>query len=109
MVTTSIAIGAVSFSLLHLLEFGVTIWLAFWVSRLVRFILDEDVYPRVELARGLPYAISTMLHYAILVAGFIFALGALGIDMTKFTILAGAFGWVWALGCKIFSIISFRG
>ena len=58
----------------------------------MRFILDEDVYPRVELARGLPYAISTMLHYAILFAGFIFALGALGIDMTKFTILAGAFG-----------------
>jgi len=90
--TTSLTLGSISVSLLHLLEFGLTIWASFLVSRFVRFILDEDVYPRVELARGLPYAISTMLHYAILVWGFIFALGALGIDMTKFTILAGAFG-----------------
>ena len=33
-----------------------------------------------------------MLHYAILLVGFFFAVAAMGIDMTKFTILAGAFG-----------------
>jgi len=32
-----------------------------------------------------------MLHYAILLLGFFVALGALGIDLTKLTILAGAF------------------
>jgi small-conductance mechanosensitive channel len=44
------------------------------------------------LKRGLPYAISRTVHYAILVAGFLFAMSAIGLDMTKFTILAGAFG-----------------
>jgi small-conductance mechanosensitive channel len=32
-----------------------------------------------------------MLHYVILLLGFFMALGALGIDLTKITILAGAF------------------
>ena len=32
-----------------------------------------------------------MLHYVILLIGFIMTLGALGIDLTKITILAGAF------------------
>jgi small-conductance mechanosensitive channel len=32
-----------------------------------------------------------MLHYSILIVGFFVALGALGIDLTKVTILAGAF------------------
>jgi potassium efflux system protein len=41
--------------------------------------------------RGIPYAISTMVHYAILLLGFFVVLGTLGIDLTKITILAGAF------------------
>jgi small-conductance mechanosensitive channel len=32
-----------------------------------------------------------MVHYAILLLGFFVALGTLGIDLTKITILAGAF------------------
>jgi small-conductance mechanosensitive channel len=53
--------------------------------------LDEDVYPRAKLGRGLPYAISRTLHYTILLSGFLLGVAALGFDMTKFTILAGAF------------------
>jgi small-conductance mechanosensitive channel len=61
------------------------------VSRLVRFVLEEEVFPHARLKRGLPYAISRTVHYFILVAGFFVAMAALGLDMTKFTILAGAF------------------
>jgi potassium-dependent mechanosensitive channel len=50
-----------------------------------------DVYPRVNLKRGLAYAISNTLHYLILVVGFFLAVAALGLDMTRVTILAGAF------------------
>ena len=46
---------------------------------------------RAHLQRGLPYAISRTVHYAIVVGGFLLAVAALGFDMTKFTILAGAF------------------
>jgi potassium efflux system protein len=85
-------VGAVDLSLGGLLAFALTVAGAILLSRLVRFLLEEDVYPRVRLARGVPYAISTMLHYAILFLGFLIAVAALGYDMTKFTILAGAFG-----------------
>lgn len=88
----TLTIGAISISFGNLIEFGLAIWVAALVSRFVRFALDEEVYPRLELRRGLPYAISTVLHYAILFVGLVMAMGALGLDMTKFTILVGAFG-----------------
>jgi small-conductance mechanosensitive channel len=90
--TTPLTIGAFSLSLGQVIAFVLTVWAAFLVSRFVRFLLEEDVYPRLHLARGLPHAISTTLHYAILVVGFVAAVGMLGYDLTKFTILAGAFG-----------------
>jgi potassium-dependent mechanosensitive channel len=90
-VSVSIVMGSVKFSIGNLLAFGLTIWAAFLVSRFARFLLDEDIYQRFHLARGLPYAISTVLNYLILLIGFFLALAALGVDMTRFTILAGAF------------------
>src|ERR1044071_4691726 len=87
-----LSFGSIRFSLGDVLAFLVTVWAAFALSRFVRFFLEEDVYPRVRLKRGISYAISNTLHYAILLAGFFFAVAALGIDMTRMTILAGAFG-----------------
>jgi len=86
-----LGIGSLHISIGDVLAFALTVWAAFLVSRFVRFLLDEEVYPRVRLGRGLPYAISTVLHYVILLAGFFAAVAALGFDMTKVTILAGAF------------------
>lgn len=90
--TAELVVGSIAISLSDVIIFAITVWLAFALSRLIRFILEEDVYPRVDLAGGIPYAISTMLHYVILVVGFVMAIAALGFDLTKFTILAGAFG-----------------
>ncbi|MEZ5426369.1 MAG: mechanosensitive ion channel [Pyrinomonadaceae bacterium] len=87
-----LSLGSLKISLADLLAFALTVWLAFALSRLIRFILNEDVYPRVKLAEGIPYAISTVLHYSILLVGFLMAIAAFGIDLGKFTILAGAFG-----------------
>jgi small-conductance mechanosensitive channel len=84
-------VGAISVSLADVLAFVVAVWASFIVSRFVLFVLDEEIYPHARLKRGLPYAISRTLHYAILVAGFFVAMGVIGVDMTKFTILAGAF------------------
>ncbi|CAN5424638.1 hypothetical protein BH10ACI1_BH10ACI1_06370 [soil metagenome] len=87
-----LSLGSISISLGDVILFVFTIWLSFALSRFVRFVLEEDVYPRVDLAGGVPYAISTMLHYILLVIGFFMAIAALGFDLTKFTILAGALG-----------------
>ena len=56
------------------------------------FFLKEEIYDRFHLARGPAYAVSTLVHYGVLLVGFYIAIAALGADMTKFAILAGAFG-----------------
>jgi small-conductance mechanosensitive channel len=89
--TREISFGSIRISPGDVLAFGITVWAAFLVSRFARFLLDEEVYPRVRLKRGLSYAISNTLHYLILLVGFFLAVAALGFDMTQVTILAGAF------------------
>ncbi|HVE17191.1 MAG TPA: mechanosensitive ion channel domain-containing protein, partial [Chthoniobacterales bacterium] len=89
LLTEQLKFGPVSAA--TLLEFALTVWAAFLVSRFVRFILEEEVFHRVRLSAGMPFAISTLLHYTILFVGFYLAAAILVGDMTKFTILAGAF------------------
>jgi len=84
--------GAIAISLSDVLAFILTVCLAFIASSLIRFILEEDVYPRLRLSRGLPYIISSLLHYTVLFVGFLLAVSALGVDLNRITILAGAFG-----------------
>ena len=55
------------------------------------FLLEEDVYHHWRVERGIPQAISTMVHYTVLLVGLFVALAVLGVDLTKITILAGAF------------------
>jgi len=84
--------GAISFSVGDVLEFALTVGVAYLVSTFIRFVLQEDVYPRTKMTRGISYAVSSLLNYIILALGFLLALGAIGLDLTKATILAGAFG-----------------
>ena len=88
----SLSFGSLTLTLGSLVAFGITVASAFLLSRVTRFLLEEDVYPRVELGRGIPYSISSLLHYVILFGGFVLAIFALGVDLTRVTILAGAFG-----------------
>jgi potassium-dependent mechanosensitive channel len=84
--------GQISVSLENVLVFAFTIWLSVQISRFLRFVLEQDIYDRFELPRGISYAISKMINYVIVLIGFFIAVSALGYDLTKFTILAGAFG-----------------
>ena len=90
--TATLTVGSFSISLGDVLAFGLSIWLSFLLSRCIRFVLGEDVYPRVHLARGLPYAFSTILHYVILLLGLLVGLSAAGLQLDRFALLAGAFG-----------------
>jgi potassium-dependent mechanosensitive channel len=87
----NLAIGSFSISLGQVLAFIATVWAAFATSQFLRFLLDEDIYHHWHLARGIPQAISRMVHYAVMLVGFFVGLAVLGVDLTKVTILAGAF------------------
>src|SRR5437867_222522 len=84
--------GALQISVGDVLSFVVTVWAAFFVSSLVRFVLQEDVFPRLSLGAGLPYALSSLVSYAIVTVGFIVALLVLGVNLDRVTVLGGAFG-----------------
>ncbi|MEE9606278.1 MAG: mechanosensitive ion channel domain-containing protein [Myxococcota bacterium] len=86
------SVGDLELSLGDVAAFAVTIWLAFAISRFVRFVLEEEVLPRASLPRGVPFAVSTSARYVILLFGFLMAVAAAGIDMGRFALLIGALG-----------------
>jgi small-conductance mechanosensitive channel len=88
---TTLTVGTHTLSVGDALLFAAAIWLAALVSKTCRFVLEEEVYPRVHLAPGLHYSISKVVHYAIVLVGFFIGVGLLGFDLSKLTILAGAF------------------
>jgi small-conductance mechanosensitive channel len=92
LLATKLERGSIAISVGGVIEFFLIVWLAYLLSRFLRFVLQEDVYPRINLAPGLSYAASSLLNYVILALGFIAALGVLGVDFSKVSIMAGAFG-----------------
>jgi small-conductance mechanosensitive channel len=84
--------GELNVSVGHVFGFVAVVFGAWVTSRVVVFMLEEDVYPRMKLARGIPYALSTMIRYGLLLAGFFAALATLGLDLTRLTVLVSAFG-----------------
>jgi potassium efflux system protein len=84
--------GVINISLGDILDFILTVWAAFLLSSFIRFILREDVYPRLRISPGRSYAVSGLLHYFIIALGFTAAIAALGVNLTKLTVLTGAFG-----------------
>lgn len=84
--------GSISISIADVCAFLLTVLGAYVLSSFIRFVLKEDVYPRSGVATGQSYAISSLLNYTIIAVGSVLAIGFLGVDMTKMTVLAGAFG-----------------
>ncbi len=86
-----LAVGEIQISLGDVIAFALTVVVAFMLSRLIRFFLEEEAFPRMQLRRGVGNAISTLLHYIVLLLGFVFALSAAGMDFTRVALFAGAF------------------
>jgi len=91
-IESPLKIGSLSISLGDVIAFLITLWLSILLARFIRFVLGEDVLPRLTLPRGVPGAISFVAYYFILIVGFLFALSAAGIELSRFALLAGAVG-----------------
>ena len=89
--TSRLERGAMSISIGDILIFFLTVWAAYLLSALIRFVLEEDVYPWTRITPGRSYATSSLLHYVILAIGFVMGIALLGVDLSKITVLAGAF------------------
>jgi potassium efflux system protein len=76
----------------HVLAFVFVVVGVALTTRIAAALLEEDVYSRMTLPRGVPYALSTLTRYTLLLAGFLLALATLGLDLTKITVLVSALG-----------------
>jgi potassium-dependent mechanosensitive channel len=85
-------VGELDLPLARVLGFLAVVIGVYLTTRLVVMVLEEDVYSRMTLPRGVPYALSTLTRYGLLLAGFLLALGTLGLDLTRLTVLVSAFG-----------------
>ena len=97
-----ISIGALSVTLGGVLSFVLTIAAAPFIARVINAVLEESVYPRARLSRGVPYALSTMVRYAVFTLAFIAALAAAGVQLSQLSILLGGLGVGVGLGLQDF-------
>lgn len=87
-----LTIGEFDISLGDVLAFFFALWLAVLASKLIRFLLEEDVLARIDLPRGVPGTLSMLVNYVVLTIGFIIAIAMAGIDLNRFALVAGALG-----------------
>ncbi len=73
------------------LSFILILVITFVLTSLLKFLI-EKLLKKARLPRGVPVAISVTVGYFIVVAGFLLAITAAGIDLGKFGFIAGALG-----------------
>lgn len=86
------SLGATTISLRSILAVIIVIVITVFVLKIVSALLNEELFPRIHLPRGVPGAISMIFRYTIVGFGFYFVLSAAGIDLGKFGLIAGALG-----------------
>lgn len=85
-------VGSTSIALGDVVAFVLVLGAALLLSRVMRFVLEEGVLPGLALPRGVPGAVSMLVRYTLVALGFLLAVGAAGVEMTRFTLLASALG-----------------
>ncbi len=87
-----ISLGKDKISLGLLMAALFLIYAAYCLSKITQSILLQSILPRKNVDRGVQLSITRLLHYAIMLIGFLMALQALGFSLTNLTILGGALG-----------------
>ena len=90
--TFEVGYGTIKISLGGAIAFGVTLYLSWLLARLIAFFMEAEVFPRVRLPQGVPFAIKSFMRYAVLVVGFIIAMSMLGFSLDRLTLLLSAVG-----------------
>lgn len=88
----SLSFRSLRVSLGDVLAFLVVAAAAYYLAKIIRVVLQEDVLMRIPLKRGVPQAIATAAQYLLLIFGFMLALTAAGFELNRLTLLTGAFG-----------------
>src|SRR5262249_204107 len=85
-------LGAISLSLFDILLFVMVLMASTIIARFIRFLLNEEILPRTNVDPGIGQAGSRLTYSALLILGMFLAFGAAGLELSKLTLLTGAFG-----------------
>ena len=91
MLTTKKMIGQAEISLESILVFVFVIWLSLFITKIIRYILEKDVFVRVTVSKGIPGTTIMMVRIILIVGGFFLAATAAGMQLTNLSIIIGAF------------------
>jgi potassium-dependent mechanosensitive channel len=83
---------AVHFTLGSALGVVVILLGGYALANALMFLLKSFVLSRLPLQRGVPYAISRVTYYILLLIVAVVSLAAAGVELNKFTVLTGALG-----------------
>ena len=92
LLTTQWTVGSAVVSMGNIVNFFLVLIFSIVLARLLSVLLALEVFPRVRLPRGIPGAISMVVRYTTIGIGIFLSLSALGLDLGKFGLLAGALG-----------------
>src|SRR5215472_17003908 len=76
----------------NILSFLCILIVGYALANLLAFALRKLLLPRFPLQRGLPFTISRVTYYLLLVLVFLAALANAGMELNKFTLVTGALG-----------------
>ena len=85
-------IGKSEISMASILGFVLVLIITYALSKLISLILEDEIFARIKLKKGLPEAISMVVKVVIVTFGVYIALMAAGFDLSKFSLMAGALG-----------------
>jgi potassium-dependent mechanosensitive channel len=92
LLSLSLTIAEVRISVEKVLVVGVVVYLSIAASWIIEAILEAEIFPRRRFDRGIRDSIKKLLHYSLILIGFLFAMSLVGLELRNFAVLAGAFG-----------------
>ena len=95
-----ITFGEINLSLWSLFDGVFCVFIAFWVAKILRFILSRWLLSHFKLERGNHEAIVSIIGYILMVFAFIITLETLGINLSSLTIFAGGIGIAFGIGLQ---------
>ncbi|HEX9166462.1 MAG TPA: mechanosensitive ion channel domain-containing protein, partial [Gemmatimonadales bacterium] len=84
------SLGAATVSLAGILLFFLTIWIGALLGRWIAIVLEADILDRLDLPRGVPVTIASIVRYTLTAIAFFLALAAVGVNVGQLAIIGGA-------------------
>jgi len=85
-------LGAIEISVREVVMFVVVFGVAYALSRMLRYILAKEIFPRFQMPRGVPDVLDLLARYGVLLFGFLLAMVSAGVNLSQMTIALSAFG-----------------